>query len=217
MSQKLTFLYLLCLALCTHTGATAQNYYLEDEKTFYGGLIAGTNFSQVDGDNFAGYHKVGFNLGGIVYTKLDEHLAASMEVLYTQKGARAKEPYTPVPGLYITNYGITLNYAEVPLMLNYFDKRKSHFGGGFSYSRLGTAKENIETSPKQNVNLLDYPFKKSDYNFLLSGNLHCWKGLFLNVRFQYSLISIRNSTPQYFGRGQQFNNMWTIRLMYLFM
>ncbi len=217
MRPYFTLFFLLILVLCYSKNTFAQNYYLEDEKTFYGGLIAGTNFSQVDGDNFAGYHKVGFNLGGIVYTKLDEHLAASMEVLYTQKGARSKDPYTPIPGLFITNYGITLNYAEVPLMLNYFDKRKSHFGGGFSYSRLGTAKEFIETTPRQNVNLNDYPFKKSDYNLLLSGNLHCWKGLFLNLRFQYSLVSIRNSTPQYFGRGQQFNNLWTIRLMYLFM
>lgn len=205
------------LLLCCTGSAIAQSYYIEDERTFYGGLIAGTNFTQVDGDNFAGYHKVGFNLGGIVYTKLDEHLAASMEVLYTQKGAKSKDFFTISPGMYITNYGITLNYAEVPLMLNYFDKRKSHFGAGVSYSRLGTVKEFITTSPAQYVNLNDYPFKKSDYNLLLSGNLHCWKGLFLNMRFQYSLISIRDKTPNNYGRGEQYNNVVSIRLMYLFM
>ncbi|MCF8450837.1 MAG: PorT family protein [Taibaiella sp.] len=214
--KLLTTLFYLVLLCCTGS-AIAQSYYIEDERTFYGGLIAGTNFTQVDGDNFAGYHKVGFNLGGIVYTKLDEHLAASMEVLYTQKGAKSKDFFTISPGMYITNYGITLNYAEVPLMLNYFDKRKSHFGAGVSYSRLGTVKEYITTSPAQNVNLNDYPFKKSDYNLLLSGNLHCWKGLFLNMRFQYSLISIRDKTPNNYGRGEQYNNVVSIRLMYLFM
>lgn len=204
-------------ALFVTTGrANAQSYY-EDERTFYGGLIAGGNFTQVDGDNFAGYNKTGLNVGGIVYTKLDEHVAASMEVLYSQKGARSKGYFTVNSGTFITDYGITLNYAEVPILLNYFDKRKSHFGAGFSYSRLGTSKEFITVVPTSNVNLNDFPFKKSDYNFVLSGNLHCWKGLFLNLRFQYSVISIRNNTPQNYSRGEQFNNMYCVRLMYLFM
>ena len=81
MRQNFALFFLFVLVLCYSNNTLAQNYYLEDEKTFYGGLIAGTNFSQVDGDNFAGYHKVGFNLGGIVYTKLDEHLSLSMEVI----------------------------------------------------------------------------------------------------------------------------------------
>ncbi len=213
--MKKNILFLTLCLLCTGFGARAQDY--DDEyRTFYGGLVAGTNFTQVDGDNFAGYHKVGFNVGGMVYTKVDEHIAVSMEVLYAQKGAKSKDYYTVNPGLYITNYGITLNYAEVPIMVNYFDKHRSFFGGGLSYSRLGTAKEYLTTSPSTNINLNDFPFKKSDYNFLLSGSLHCWKGLFLNIRFQYSLISIRDNTPQNYARGQQFNNMWTTRLMYLF-
>lgn len=195
----------------------SQNYYLDDERTFYGGVIAGVNFTQVDGDNFAGYHKMGFNVGGIVYTKLDEHFAASLEILYTQKGAKSKGFFNDNSGYVITDYGITLNYAEIPFMICYFDKRKSHFGGGISYSRLGTAQEHITTVPASTAKLDDYPFKKSDYNLLLSGNLHCWKGIFLNLRFQYSLLSIRDKVPQYFGRGEQFNNMWTIRMMYLFM
>jgi hypothetical protein len=101
-------------------------------------------------------------------------------------------------------------------MINYFDKHMHHFGGGFSYSRLGTAREQITIVPAQSVNLDDYPFKKSDFNFLLGGSLHCWKGFFINMRFQYSIISIRDKTPQNYGRSQQFNNMWVIRMMYLF-
>lgn len=196
--------------------AMAQNYYVDD-RTFYGGVVGGLNFTQVDGDNFAGYHKTGFNVGGIVYTKMDEHLMASLEVLYVQKGARSKGYFTVNPGMYITDYGITLNYAEVPFIINYFDNHKNHFGGGFSYARLGTAQERITTVPTNTVNLNDFPFRKSDYNLVLNGALHCWKGLYLNARFQYSLLSIRNNTPQNYSRGQQFNNVYCIRLMYLFM
>lgn len=216
MASKTGFLILL-ITLCVCGQTSAQRYYDDDYRTFYGGLIAGTNFTQVDGDNFAGYHKVGFNVGGVVYSKIDEHMVASMEVLYSQKGAKSKDYFTVSPGQYITDYGITLNYAEVPIMIYYFEQNKSHFGGGISYSRLGTAKEHIKTVPSTNIDLNDYPFKKSDYNLLLSGSLRCWKGLFLNLRFQYSLISIRNNTPQSYSRGQQFNNVWTVRLMYLIM
>lgn len=210
---------LLVIAIaCSSVGAALaqSNYYIEDEKTFYGGLIAGGNFTQVDGDNFAGYNKAGFNVGGVVYIKLDERVAASIEVLYTQKGARSVEPYLISNGQVMTKYGVTLNYAEVPLLINYFDKRKSHFGGGFSYGRLATVKESMVTSPPLPITLDDYPFKKSDFNLVLNGNLHVWKGFFFNLRFQYSLVSIRTLVPQINGRGTQFNNMWVMRVMYLF-
>src|SRR5690606_17623874 len=72
----------------------AQNpssFYEEEPRTFYGGLLLGSNFTQVDGDNFAGYHKVGLNAGGIVYTHLGEKVAASMEILFSQKGSRSNK------------------------------------------------------------------------------------------------------------------------------
>jgi hypothetical protein len=198
--------------------ASAQLDYFDEYRTFHGGLVSGMNFSQVDGDNFAGYTKTGLNVGGIVYFKMDEeHIKGSLEVLYTQKGAQSKGVFTAAPGLFVTDYRVTLNYAEVPFMINYFDQHLHHFGAGFSYSRLGTKRENITFSPSQPiVNLDDFPFRKSDFNFLLGASLHCWKGFFFNMRFQYSLISVRNKVPENYGRNQQFNNMWTLRMIYLF-
>jgi hypothetical protein len=197
-----------------------SNYYLEDPRTFYAGLIAGANFSQVDGDNFAGYHKVGMNVGGIVYTHLAEHLAVSLEILFSQKGAKSNREQTANTGasvFLIEKYKIHLNYAEIPIQINYFDKRRSHFGAGLSYSQLVSAKETSVTTPTYPNDFEKYPFKKSDLNFIIGGNLHLIQGLFLNLRFQYSLMSIRNNIPPGFGdRGQQFSNMWTVRLMYLF-
>ena len=199
--------------------ALAQSsYYVEDQRKFYGGPVIGANLAQIDGDNFAGYNKAGLNVGGIVYVQFSTHIATSLEILYSQKGARATRP-EPLgsPYLYITNYGVTLNYAEIPVMLNFFDKHKSHVGIGLSYSRLATSQESITTSPPIIYNQDDYPFKKSDINLLVGGNLHVWKGLFLNARFQYSLVSIRDKIPQDYGKSTQFNNVWAVRVMYLFM
>ena len=98
----------------------------------------------------------------------------------------------------------------------YFDKRKSHFGAGFSYSQLINAEEKVTTLEPFNDDLSKYPFKKFDINFLVGGNLHLYKGLFLNVRFQYSMLSVRKNYYPEFGRADQFNNVWVVRLMYLF-
>ena len=214
----------LVIALLLSPGLSlAQNpstFYEEVPRTFYGGVLLGTNFSQVDGDAYAGYHKIGLNVGGIVYTRLSEHIAASLEILYSQKGSRGHQNQViGVTDSVITGYNIKLNYAEVPIMLNYFDRRKSHFGAGFSYSRLISGEEKIEVTRGNVPHELDataYPFLKSDINFLMSGNLHLVKGLFLNARFQYSLIPIRKTHYPGIGRAEQYNNLWVVRLMYLF-
>lgn len=221
-----TLVWALFLAMGAASGAKAQNpsnYYIEDPRTFYAGVIAGANFSQVDGDSYAGYHKTGLNLGGIVYTHLAENLAMSLEILFSQKGARGHRlQEAGIPGTVINSYRIHLNYAEIPLQLNYFDRRRSHFGGGFSYSQLISAQEQLDTNPPQqpgnqgSVDLEKYPFKKADINFILGGNLHLYKGWFLQARFQYSLLSIRKNTPPGYSRADQFNNLWAVRLMYLF-
>lgn len=201
-----------------------SSYYEEEPRVFYGGLLAGTNFAQVDGDSYAGYHKVGLNVGGIMYARIAEHMAFSMELLFSQKGSNGNKPQLSNSGAYeIQKYGINLNYAEIPIMFNYFDKQKSHFGAGFSLAQMISSSESVTTTPEPpggngswSDTLGKYPFKKSDLNFVIGGNLHLVKGLFLNLRFQYSILSIRKDYYPEFGRAEQYNNTWTLRLMYLF-
>jgi hypothetical protein len=200
--------------------AQGSTWYEEEPRTFYAGPIIGANFSQIDGDNYAGYSKTGFNAGGILYAHLANKVAVSMEILYSQKGARSTFAKTAANNLFVINkYKVTLSYAEVPVQLCFFDKRKSHFGAGLSYSQLIGANEVADVTPT--IYAPDFeksPFKKMDINLVLGGNLHLYKGLFLNFRFQYSVVPIRKGTsvPTGFGRAEQFSNMYTLRLMYLF-
>lgn len=202
--------------------ASAQSsWYEEEERTFYAGPIIGANFSQIDGDNYAGYNKIGFNAGGILYAHLANKVAVSMEILYSQKGARGTMSKTSTNNQFIiSKYKTTLSYAEVPVQLCFFDKRKSHFGAGLSYSQLIAGEETAVVEPGiYKPDFEKYPFKKMDINFILGGNLHLYKGFFLNFRFQYSLLPVRegvNNIPTGFGRQEQFSNMYTLRLMYLF-
>ena len=216
MFRKLIFLFGGLLVLSVSVGYAQDEYQFFENRKFYEGLILGGNFCQVDGDNFAGYHRFGLNIGGVAYIKLDEHVTGSMEVLYSQKGARSTAPQELASGYYITNYGTVLNYAEIPVLINFFDDHKNHFGGGLSYARLGTAREYITTNPATTYDPNDYQFKKNDLELLLNGSLHVYKGFFFNLRFQYSLLSIRSKVPN-ITRGAQFNNMWTLRVMYIFL
>jgi hypothetical protein len=229
-SRKFAALLIITVILSTFSGiARAQDeeddephgLYIEEPKIFYGGLIAGANFAQVDGDYFAGYHCIGLNVGGIVYTQLAKHVALSLEILYSEKGSKSDQVKAPLnPKIVTRSYGIRANYAEIPVMINYFDKRKSHFGIGISYGRLVSSTETIEADSLGIPLNLDfnnkYPFKKDALDFLAGVELHLWKGLFLNVRFQYSLIPIRTELPPPdFARATQYSNLWAVRLMYL--
>lgn len=198
----------------------AQSYYEEDKRTFYGGLSLGATFSQLDGDNFAGYHKIGLTGGAIVYAQVAPRIAPSLELLFTQKGA-VSNTEKPAINVRVNDYKVNLNYIEVPVMLNYFDKRKSHFGVGLSYSQLIDQQEGAVTTPAlpDSVSLDNYPFKKYDLNGVASVNLHLVKGFFLNIRYQYSLLSVRDNWYPDLGRTSakgQHNNFWAFRFMYIF-
>jgi hypothetical protein len=232
-SRKFAPLILITIILSLFSGiAHAQDedddephgLYIEQPRVFYGGLIAGANFAQVDGDYFAGYHKIGLNAGGIMYAQLAKHVALSLEILYVQKGSRSiydqVSPYNR--SVIIKNYSIAANYAEIPLMINYFDKRKSHFGIGVSYGRLVNSKEVVasKVDTSKTIDNLDfnilYPFKKDAFDFVAGAELHLWKGLFMNVRFQYSLVPIRSHLPPpTYARAEQYSNVWAVRFMYL--
>lgn len=212
---------LLFICLLGSSMAFAQNpknYYVEEPKTFVGGLIAGANFTQVDGDSYKGYRNIGLSTGVVVYAQLLPQMAASLEILYSQKGAKSNGPQLSNGGItIITKQNITLNYAEVPVQLNFFDHKKNHFGAGLSYSQLINSKEVINVNnPSVKYDPDQYPFKKMDINLILSGQLRVYKGLFAGVRFQYSMLSIRDNVDAEFGRAQQFNNVFAIKMMYLF-
>ena len=210
------FLTAISHAVFAQDDAFEQNFL--EEREFAIGAVVGSNFSQVDGDYFAGYYKAGLNVGGIGYAKITKKIALSWEILYSQKGS--KSSLVGIHGtdsVLIQKYGINLNYAEIPVMINYFDKHKSHAGIGLSYSRLINSSESITTDHTFNIDQEKYPFKKSDFQLIAGGQLHLWKGFFLNIRFQYSLVPVRTAIPLPYARAQQYNNLWTVRLMYLFL
>ncbi len=196
--------------------SSKKSEYLEDKSLFFGAVHGGMSLSQIDGDNFSGYNKVDANFSATGYIKLDDNIALSNEIGYNTKGsiARGKQlPWYNSNGEKIKSYAIKLGYAEFAFMGNYFDKRQNNVGVGLSYGRLVSSEE------KANGTLLeDFPFEKNVLDMILNGEVRILSDidLFLNLRFQYSILPARKNYSGFYGRPEQINKQFLVRLGYLF-
>jgi len=220
--MKLFKILLFALMPLCALGQTSPEAYpvFNGERKFSGGLVLGANLTQVDGDYLNGYHQVGLNGGVAGYVHFHPRIAASMELLFSQKGSNsvttAESPYY---GTYYSKYRIRLNYAEVPVVLHYLITPRYHLGIGGSYNALIGSREDYNDAGFAAVfDPGKYPFERHTFDGLLSGSVVLWRGLLFNVRYQYSLVRIRSFSdiPPGWGFEDQKNNMFTFRLLYLF-
>lgn len=191
-----------------------------DTRIFFGALAAGANMAQVDGDTKSGYHKVGLNIGALVYSRFTTAIGASLELRFVQKGAVSKGFTSTTSGAAALEvYKIKLTYAEVPLMLHYFAQGKLTYSAGLAYAYLISSNEIYEAGYPVNLNDR-FPFNKNEISGLIGGNYAFAKHWSVEGRYQYSLTSIRSAenipVGLNTGSGSQRNNIISIRLMYLF-
>lgn len=199
----------------------AENPIFNGERKFTAGIAIGTNISQVDGDNLSGFSKVGLNAGAVVNINFNEKLGIGMELLYSQKGSKSVGAgNSPTAGSFYGKYKISANYAEIPLILYYNLQPKFQFGIGASYNVFISSKETYDDGMNPIVTFDEelYPFNKSSVDALISGSMVLWQGLVLQARYQYSITPIRdfNHAPEGFAGGDQKNNLFAFRLIYLF-
>lgn len=231
MMKKILFILAFLLTLgMTHTAYS---------QWIYGALSAGMNLSQVDGDEEYGYKKVGFNGGPSVIIPLGpkKNWSATMELLFSMKGSRQKSEYPaytdsiPVDSVnYYDGYKLNLDYVEIPLLVHYTDKKIIAAGAGFSYGQRVGYKEledhnDAVNDPPDGWRTMDSAstYKNFDLSVLADVKIRLWKRLWLNGRFSYSLIPIRErvfsvpATPvDKTWERKQYNNVITIRLTYVF-
>ena len=212
---------LILMLLLIHSRTEAQgNFYEPAPKVFTGGLVAGLNFTQVDGDTFYGYQKAGINAGGLVYVHFSEVTGLSMELIYSQKGSRGElVTQSAINGTYVQKYFMNLNYAEVPVTFHVIS-HKFDFEAGISFARLINSSEWVESDQPVTIDPVANRFKTSDVDYVFGLARKLYKRWYANARFQYSITSIRptDRVPAGFswGNNGQFNNLLNLRIMYLF-
>jgi len=180
-----------------------------------GGLIAGFNLTQVDGDQLYGFHKIGLNVGATAIVPVGKKFSATLETIYTQKGSFQSKNDT----LTSPPYKLVLNYVEVPVLFSYTDKEVVKAGGGFSWGRL-VGFEEWEHLKRVNWTTPDGPYKHSDVDAIADIQFKLFTGFWFDCRYSYSIAKIRTRTfHDIIGNvwtRKQYNNDFTFRLIYIF-
>lgn len=173
-------------------------------------LMVGANFSQVDGDQFAGYNKLGFNTGIAINREFKGKWSGGFELLYTQKGSqKVLDPDVPEPSLVI-NY----HYVEVPIIARYqvMEKVSAYAGPSIGVVVFNERDDNGFVSKEEGLNSWELAMHLGvSYAFTNRWNA--------DLRHSYSLWSVRDypmlaNSIMWFGRSGWYNRLFTLGLRY---
>lgn len=156
-------------------------------QRFNGGIFGGISASQVDGDSYAGFDKVGLHGGVFVNTFFSEKVGAQMEIKYTGRGARKKTSESD-PSI----YKLSLHYIDIPVMLNFIVQKKIIIEAGLIPGYLFASGGEDSGGRLDSDFLVD--FKKFDFNWLLGLRYKVNDNISAGIRYSYSFFSIRDYT-----------------------
>lgn len=180
-------------------------------QRFEGGALIGLNASQVDGDNYSGYHKPGVALGGFVQTNLSRTIYAGMELKLMQKGSRNIDSLATDGQI---KYIMRLNYVDLPVYLGIRTSERISLLVGVSSGYLISGREYNDygklTEQDQKA------FGEFDLQGLLGFRFQFTKRLFVDLRGAYSVLPIRKQKgdPLWYWRSNQFNNLLSTTVLY---
>ena len=190
-----------------------------------GAILAGTNLTQVDGDEVYGFKRTGWNFGLAAMVPLGDNFYFTLENNFNQKGAYQKKQGEWLVGDSLVRtgeYDLRLTYVEIPAMIQYNDKDIITAGLGMAYSRLVDTEE-IEHSGLAEPYSKEKAFNKDDILGFVDVQFRVYQRFYFNFRYSYSFKPIREryydtqyDTSDETWTRKQYNNALSFRLMYRF-
>jgi hypothetical protein len=205
--MKNNFFILLIICFCLNL--TAQ----DNENRFRLILSGGISGTQVDGDTYSGYNKIGTNAGIYINRKTGENTENMFGITYIQKGSRSNSTIQN-PNYYL----LKLNYLEVPFLFIYNHKSKYRFEIGLSGAYLFSDYEENGM-----IGAYKGSLKKLDVCYNMGAGYKLNDKTYINLRYSYSLLPIReynrnvylgNFWQRIFNRGL-YNNCISISINYI--
>ena len=191
--------YIMLFLFCTGIAYSQQ---------FEGGILGGLTASQIDGDSYSGYNKVGILAGAWVQRLFTYTVAGQLELRYVQKGSL----HTNKPGDDIY-YRAALHYIDIPIMAQYIYNEKVVFELGIGPEFLISAKEFDAHG--------ELPEREPYFNtFTMSAiagiGYTFWDVLTFSARFNYSIIPIRDhpSGQSYLLNQGQYSHVLSFAVYY---
>lgn len=206
--NRLTILFSLFLSL--GYGQEDARATKKSRKGEFNGLLrAGVVSSQIYGDNFGGYNKLGFTGGVGTYTRISNRFKFQIEINYATRGSRERSTKAkPIP------FPLRLepHYLDVPLILktdiSIFEVEFGLTNGFLLFHREWVG--NSKTPTNQHV----WSFNRYELAGNLGINTSITDKWVLNARFHYSLLpasgTIGNSGIALYGGA--YNNAITLSL-----
>jgi hypothetical protein len=208
---RLTLLWVL-LVLCPSL--------INAQQRFSAGLVGGFNASQIDGDELAGFDRVGIHTGILTTIDLESSLNVHMEFLYSQRGSRP-DVFQPE---YDPDIEIGLDYIELPVYMSIGDwwqeegeYFKASFHGGLSYGRL------ISSDVTDNYNSAEFSleeyaqyFNENDLSWLLGFSFRWSQHWGVTARYTRGITPLLDPAKHNLNTSRLMSYWMTIRFDYYF-
>lgn len=167
---------------------------LAAQQRIHAFVTSGITVSQIEGDELKGFKQVGYTggVGALMSLSDNNRWGLSVEALFSQRGARS----TDNTRNYFYKLNIRSNYIEIPLLLHWQDQYGGMlFGAGVSYGRLVRQPEGFgEIGFNDNFfvpDTNDKAFLPNDFMVVADARFTVWRGLQINLRWQYSLFAVK--------------------------
>jgi hypothetical protein len=154
-------------------------------QKFGGGITLGFNASQIDGDDLAGYNKIGWNSGLNTSYNLNDPWQINVDFLFSQRGSQSQL----IPDDTESLRKITLNFVELPVYIAYQDWKiedgfyKVQGFAGLSAGRLFSIKNALGDDDINSDNFL-----KNDLSYILGAKFMFTKHLGITGRYTRSFL-----------------------------
>lgn len=156
-------------------------------QNFGGGIILGLSTSQVGGDDLGGFNKAGLLAGVFANKSISPLFSFQMEMTYIQKGSNNPD-INDDKSKNVGKPDISLNYIEVPILLQYQQNTTLKIEGGIQFANL------INGYYNDSYGEITYsgttPFIKNDIGLLLGMDYKFSENLSLNTRISNSILPI---------------------------
>ncbi len=179
-------------------------YFSLYSQVFKVGALAGISSSQVEGDGYGGYNKIGFSVGGFTNVDFSEKFSTQLEMYFINKGSQ-KNPNTS-QGDYDA-FNLNINYIEMPMAFRYHYK-SFIFETGLYYSKFLNYSMSDENGQ---LYAEPFPFKSYDFGGFFGINYKLNDHFIFNLRSKNSLLPIRdfkNYDQQIGILNKLFNTGW---------
>lgn len=164
-------------------------------------VSSGFTLSQIEGDELKGFSKWGYTGGVGAIFGFDRHETwnLSVEALFSQRGSYngTGDPYS---------LSLRLDYVDIPLMVHFRDPWGGMLIGlGLNYSRL-VQQPHGKVLYDTNYFIPDssgFSFLSNDFAVVVDLRFPIWKKLFLDIRWQYSIIAVKRDWQFREHRGEE--------------